>query len=71
VSFGGPIGARAFLFQNDTLMDLNDLAGPNFGPDARYQLRSARDITDSGLITGDVLDRDTGEIFAFVAVPRH
>ncbi|MGH7608279.1 MAG: hypothetical protein ACREME_13180, partial [Gemmatimonadales bacterium] len=69
VSFGGANGLRAFLWQDGVLHDLNDLVGPGFGPGQPYQLRSGRDINDAGQITGDVLERATGRILAFVATP--
>lgn len=69
VSFGGaPL--RAFLWQNGELFDLNELAGPEFGTDGPFELRSARDITESGTITGDVLEKSTNLIFPFVATPH-
>lgn len=70
VSFGGPDGLRAFLWERGELMDLNDLVGPGFGPGEPYQLLSARDINDAGRITGDVLERSTDRTLAYVAIPR-
>ena len=69
VSFGGSSGSRAFLWQDGVLMDLNDLAGPGFGPGEAYVLLSARDINEAGQITGDVREVATGLRFAFVAKP--
>lgn len=69
VSFGGEEGTRAFLWQEGTMMDLNDLAGPGFGTEAPYRLASARDISDAGRITGDVEEAATGRRLAFVATP--
>jgi probable HAF family extracellular repeat protein len=69
VSFGGTVGLRAFLWRDGTIMDLNVLAGPGFGPGQPYQLRSARDINDVGQITGDVLEASTNQIFTYVATP--
>jgi probable HAF family extracellular repeat protein len=65
VSFGGVSGARAFLYQNGTLMNLNDLVTPA----SLDVLLSAQDINDAGQITGRVLDGVTGEVRAFVATP--
>jgi probable HAF family extracellular repeat protein len=65
VSFGGLSGARAFLFQDGVMMNLNDLVGPGF-PDV---LLSAQDINDAGQITGRLKDHVTGETLAFVATP--
>jgi probable HAF family extracellular repeat protein len=69
VSFGGSFGSRAFLWQDGVLADLNDLAGPGFGPGQRYVLLSARDINQAGRITGDVRELASGQRFAFVATP--
>ena len=65
VSFGGPPGLRAFLWENDTLMNLNDLADvrPNV-------LQSAQHINDAGEITGRILIVATGEVLPFMATPR-
>ena len=64
ISFGGDLGARAFLYENGELIDLNDLA--DIAPDV---LLSAQDINEAGQITGRVRDGVTGEVFAFVATP--
>ena len=64
ISFGGTAPTRAFLWQNDVLLDLNDLV--DIAPDV---LISAQDIDDEGRITGRVLDGTTGEVLAFVATP--
>lgn len=69
VSFGGAPGLRAFLWQDSVMMDLNDLAGPGFGPEQPYRLLSARDINEVGVITGDVEEAGTGRRLAFVATP--
>jgi probable HAF family extracellular repeat protein len=63
ISFAGSSGARAFLYENGTLMDLNDLV------DSDDVLLSAQDINDAGQITGRVRDHVTGEVLAFVATP--
>lgn len=65
LSFGGAAGARAFLWQDDVLYNLNDLA--DIAPDV---LLSAQDINDAGVITGRVRDGVTGEVFMFVATPE-
>lgn len=62
VSFGGASGARAFLWQNGVLLNLNDIA--DAAPDV---LLSAQDINDAGQITGRVRDAVTGEVVMFVA----
>jgi probable HAF family extracellular repeat protein len=64
VSFGGASGARAFIWQNGALANLNDLV--DIAPDV---LVSAQDINDAGQITGRVRDGVTGEVLAFVATP--
>jgi probable HAF family extracellular repeat protein len=64
VSFGGSEGPRAFLWQNEVLMDLNDLV--DIGADV---LQSAQDINDAGQITGRVRDAATGNVMMFVATP--
>lgn len=66
VSFGGAAGARAFLWQDDVLSNLNDLV--NIAPDV---LVSAQDINDAGQITGRVRDGVTGQILVFVATPAN
>jgi len=64
VSFGGTAATHAFLWQNDVLLDLNDLV--DIAPDV---LVSAQDIDDEGRITGRVLDGTTGEVLVFVGTP--
>ncbi len=63
ISFGGTAGARAFLWEDGVLKDLNDLIE---GDDI---FLSAQDINDAGQITGRVLDAETGATLAFVATP--
>src|SRR5688572_31374544 len=56
VSFGTPgVGARAFIYQNGVLADLNDII------DSDDTFISAQDINDAGQITGRLLDAVTGE----------
>ena len=64
ISFGGTAATHAFLWQNDVLLDLNDLV--DIAPDV---LVSAQDIDDQGRITGRVLDGTTGQVLVFVATP--
>lgn len=64
ISFGGAAGPRAFLWQHDVLLDLNDLV--DIAPDV---LLSAQDIDDQGRITGRLRDGVTGEVLTFVATP--
>jgi probable HAF family extracellular repeat protein len=64
VSFGGPDGLRAFLWEGGKLKNLNDLV--NIAPDV---LLSAQDINDAGQITGRLLDSATGQVLGFVATP--
>lgn len=56
---------RAFLWQDGVMMDLNQLVGPGF-PDLLW---SARDINDSGQITGRLIDLSTGRALPFIATP--
>lgn len=63
ISFGGADGARAFLWQDGELIDLNDLV------DTDDVLLSAQDINDHSQITGRLLDAVTGQTLAFVASP--
>jgi probable HAF family extracellular repeat protein len=64
VSFGGAAGARAFIYQNEVLANLNDLA--DAAPDV---LVSAQDINDAGQITGRIRDVASGNVLMFVATP--
>jgi len=65
ISFGNAeAGPRAFLWENNVLMDLNDLVA-----ESADVLLSAQDINDAGQITGRVRDNVTGEVLAFVAIP--
>jgi probable HAF family extracellular repeat protein len=64
ISFGGAAGARAFIYQDGALTDLNDLV------ETDDVLLSAQDINDDGVITGRLRDAVTGETLAFVATPE-
>jgi probable HAF family extracellular repeat protein len=64
ISFGGAVGPRAFIWEDNVLTDLNDLV--DIAPDV---LLSAQDINDAGQITGRVLEAATGKVLAFVANP--
>ena len=64
ISFGGAAGARAFIWEDEDLTDLNDLV--DIAPDV---LLSAQDINDAGQITGRVRDGASGKVLAFVATP--
>jgi probable HAF family extracellular repeat protein len=59
----GPIGARAFLYENGMMMDLNSL----IQPDTSLYLVTAQGINDSGEIAGTALDASGVEV-AFLAV---
>jgi probable HAF family extracellular repeat protein len=63
ISFGGAAGARAFLWHQGQLTDLNDLV------ETDDVLLSAQDINDDGQITGRLRDAVTGQTLAFVATP--
>ncbi len=60
----GPQGCRAILWEDGKMINLNDIKG-SF-PDL---LTAARDINDAGVITGNLVDQDTGETLMFVATP--
>jgi probable HAF family extracellular repeat protein len=66
VSFGGPNGARGFLYENGVLTDLNTLLGSGNGD----VFLSAQDINEDGQITGRVLDAATGHTLTFIATPQ-
>jgi probable HAF family extracellular repeat protein len=60
----GTSGCRAFLWEHGVMTDLNTLVAPGFSG----QLASAGDINNAAVITGEALDRETGERRAFTAV---
>ncbi len=62
-TFGG--NARAFLYQDGLMTDLNSLIQPN----SSLYLLLANDINDSGEVAGYALDSITGDTVAFLAVP--
>lgn len=59
----GNAGASAFLWENDTLSDLNDLVDPESG----WILQSAEDINDAGQIVGYGIYE--GQTRAFLLTP--
>jgi probable HAF family extracellular repeat protein len=63
----GPIGERAFLYENGTMMDLNVLIQPN----TSLYLINAQGINDSGEVAGTAIDTSTGAVVAFLAVPAY
>src|SRR5437762_1184110 len=65
VSFGGPNGPHAFIWEDGVMTDLNDLVGTG----NLHVLLSAQDINDAGQITGRVRDHTTGQTLTFVATP--
>lgn len=65
VSFGGAAGSRAFIWQNGTITNLNDLVDGSPGV-----LQSAQDINDAGQITGRVRITATGEVRTFILTPK-
>jgi probable HAF family extracellular repeat protein len=66
VSNGGPIGERAFLYENGMIVDLNRL----IQPDSPLYLLMAQGINDNGEIVGTALDA-SGEQVGFLAVPAY
>jgi probable HAF family extracellular repeat protein len=68
VSDGGsePYGARAFLYQNGMMMDLNDLVQE----ESPLYLYLAQGINDQGEIVGTAIDA-SGEQVGFLAVPAY
>lgn len=67
ISFGGPNGAHAFIYENGVLKDLHNILDTGNGD----IYLSAQDINDAGQITGRVLDAASGQTLTFVATPRH
>ena len=63
----GPIGERAFLYENGMMLDLNAL----MQPDTSLYLTNAQGINDSGEIAGTAFDASTGALVAFLAVPSY
>lgn len=65
-SFNSNTGAaRAFLYEDGQLTDLNGL----IQPDSSLQLQLANDINDEGEIVGFALDTNSNATVAFLAVP--
>ena len=62
--------ARAFLWQNGVMMDLNTLIPPD---SPLYLIEAYGAINDQGQIAGAALQISTGEVHAFLATPtmRH
>jgi probable HAF family extracellular repeat protein len=63
----GPVGQRAFLYENGMMMDLNGL----IQPDSSLYLLLAQGINDGGEIVGTAIDTSTSAVFAFLAVPSY
>ena len=63
----GPIGERAFLYENGRMMDLNAL----IQPDTSLYLTDGQGINDSGEIVGTAFDASSGLLVAFLAVPAY
>jgi probable HAF family extracellular repeat protein len=57
---------RAFVWQNEAMMDLNALIPAN----SPLYLAFAFAINDAGEIAGQAMDKSTGEMHAFVATPE-
>jgi probable HAF family extracellular repeat protein len=58
---------RAFLYQNNQILDLNSLIQPN----SSLYLSLAQGINDSGEIVGTATDTSTGATVGFLAVPAY
>lgn len=63
-SFGGPLGQRAFIWEGEDMLDLNDFVEPGYSG----VLLHARHISQSGEITGSALS-SSGQVVPFVATP--
>ena len=61
----GDVTCYGLLWQNGQMYRVQDLAGPDF-PD---QIFSAKDINESGQITGRMIDHVTKKAVAYVATP--
>jgi probable HAF family extracellular repeat protein len=66
VSNGGPVGSRAFLYQNGTIHDLNELVVG----DSQLYLLIAQGINGRGEIVGTAVDA-SGQQVGFLAVPAY
>lgn len=66
VSLDANFNLRAYLWQNGQMTALNDL----IPADSRWDLMLACSINSSGEIAGLALNKDTGELHAFLAKPR-
>jgi probable HAF family extracellular repeat protein len=62
----GPGGARAFLWEDGVMTDLNTLVPPG-----SLHLDYANDINDREEIAGGASDPNTGEALAFLALPAN
>ena len=58
--------SHAFIWQNGAMVDLNTLVASK----SDLLLLAAQDINDSGVITGQAQNKDTGALVGFVAVPK-
>jgi probable HAF family extracellular repeat protein len=61
----GAEGCRAVLWQNGGVTNLNDLRPAGF----EHTMTAARDITEEGVITGNLVEAGTGRNLPFVAQP--
>jgi probable HAF family extracellular repeat protein len=58
--------SHAFIWQKGSMTDLNTLISPK----SNLVLLAGQEINDSGVITGQAQDKNTGALVGFVAVPK-
>ena len=58
---------RAYLWENKVMTDLNSL----IQSDSNLYLMFAYGIYDAGEIVGQAMEKSTGQLHAFLAIPRH
>jgi probable HAF family extracellular repeat protein len=58
---------RAYLWEKKVMTDLNSL----IPSDSNLYLMFAYGINDAGEIVGQAMEKSTGQLHAFLAIPRH